>query len=237
MQQAHEVLEKEDPYSYYRGKSEEFQNLNSNERAMRSVYVGVPTAAFLGFCYYIYDQEQKQKQLNRAKLLEEGDEQIVTNWSATHEVTTRRFFQPQSLEELEELVKKAHKNKTRLHVIGAGLSPNGIGLDGDGMISMSLMDRVMSVDKEKKQITVQAGARVSQVLEALRPHGLTLQSLRLACLPPLQPPNPLHPLPLGGRGRDNLELDTTKSISRTWRLSASSRLEVVALKIVTPGQA
>ena len=118
---------------------------------------------FLGFCFYIYDQEQKQKQLNRAKLLEEGDEQVVTNWSATHSVTTRRFFQPQDLGELEELVKKAHKNKTRLHVIGAGLSPNGIGLDGDGMINMSLMDKVLAVDKEKRQITVEAGARVSQV--------------------------------------------------------------------------
>jgi len=217
MQQAHEVLEKEDPYSYYRGKSEEFQNLNSNERAMRSVYVGVPTAAFLGFCFYIYDQEQKQKQLNRAKLLEEGDEQVVTNWSATHSVTTRRFFQPQDLGELEELVKKAHKNKTRLHVIGAGLSPNGIGLDGDGMINMSLMDKVLAVDKEKKQITVQAGARVSQVLEALKPYGLTLQNLASISE---QQIGGFMQVSAHGTGASLPPVDE----------------QVVAMKIVTPGQ-
>lgn len=36
--------------------------------------------------------------------------------------------------------------------------------------------QVLSVDKEKKTITVQAGAKVSQVVEALRPYGLTLQN-------------------------------------------------------------
>lgn len=38
------------------------------------------------------------------------------------------------------------------------------------------IEQVISVDVEKRQATVQAGARVSEVVEALRPHGLTLQN-------------------------------------------------------------
>ena len=44
-------------------------------------------------------------------------------------------------------------------------------------LSMALYDRILNVDPVKKQVTVQAGARVSDVLESLRPYGLTLQNL------------------------------------------------------------
>ena len=37
-------------------------------------------------------------------------------------------------------------------------------------------DEVLEVDAEKKLLRVQAGARVREVVEALRPHGLTLQN-------------------------------------------------------------
>ena len=37
-------------------------------------------------------------------------------------------------------------------------------------------DRVLAVDAERQQVTVQAGARIKDVVEALRPHGLTLQN-------------------------------------------------------------
>lgn len=41
---------------------------------------------------------------------------------------------------------------------------------------MALLDKVIRVDPDLRQVTVQAGARVQQVVEALRPHGLTLQN-------------------------------------------------------------
>ena len=44
------------------------------------------------------------------------------------------------------------------------------------MVSLGLMDRVLHVDPERRQVTVQAGARVQELADALRPHGLTLQN-------------------------------------------------------------
>ena len=35
---------------------------------------------------------------------------------------------------------------------------------------------MLAVDAERQQVTVQAGARIKDVVEALRPHGLTLQN-------------------------------------------------------------
>ena len=51
-----------------------------------------------------------------------------------------------------------------------------MGLSDDGMLNMAFCAGVVSVDAERRQVTVQAGARVKEVVEALRPHGLTLQN-------------------------------------------------------------
>lgn len=47
--------------------------------------------------------------------------------------------------------------------MGTALSPNGLGMAGEGMVSLSQLDRILEIDTEKRTITVEAGARVSQV--------------------------------------------------------------------------
>ena len=64
----------------------------------------------------------------------------------------------------------------KIRCVGSALSPNGIAFNEEGMVSLALMDRVLNVDTSKDQVTVQAGARVEEVVEAIRPYGLTLQN-------------------------------------------------------------
>lgn len=40
----------------------------------------------------------------------------------------------------------------KLRVVGSALSPNGLGLSEEGMLSMALLDKVISVDAEKMQV-------------------------------------------------------------------------------------
>mmetsp|Transcript_57500 Transcript_57500/g.140995 ORF Transcript_57500/g.140995 Transcript_57500/m.140995 type:complete len:603 (+) Transcript_57500:42-1850(+) len=176
MPQMHEMIDREDPYSYYRGQSETFRNLTQRERVVKVAWIGIPLAGFLGLGvkWYLEEEEKKAREPVEGEALER---QTLVNWSGTHKVTTKVLHQPQTLSELEELVAAAHKNRTKLRVTGAGLSPNGISFDRKGMVSLALMDNVLEVDTKRKRVTVQAGARVSQVIEALRPYGLTLQNL------------------------------------------------------------
>lgn len=51
--------------------------------------------------------------------------------------------------------------------MGSGLSPNGMAFCPKGMLSTALLDKVISVDSDKQQVTVQAGARVQQVVQHL----------------------------------------------------------------------
>jgi len=45
------------------------------------------------------------------------------------------------------------------------------------MISMAGLDQLVEIDTKARTVTVQAGMTVQQVVEALRPHGLTLPNL------------------------------------------------------------
>ncbi|KAL5993283.1 hypothetical protein ACLOJK_014207 [Asimina triloba] len=105
------------------------------------------------------------------------DLHTVSNWSGTHEVQTRVFLQPENLEELEKIVTDAHEKRQKIRPVGSGLSPNGIGLQRAGMVNLALMDKVLEVDGEKKQVRVQAGIRVSQLIDGIKEHGLALQNV------------------------------------------------------------
>eukprot|EP00798_Chlamydomonas_sp_ICE-L_P020692 gene20692-27491_t len=112
----------------------------------------------------------------------ENDE-VITNWSGTHEMRPRRLFQPENEVEVEQFLRAAHGANQKLRVVGSAISPNGMSLCEEGMLSMSLMDKIVKVDKEKMQVdeekmqvTVQSGCRVQQVADALKEHGLTLQN-------------------------------------------------------------
>ncbi|CAI0439822.1 unnamed protein product, partial [Linum tenue] len=119
--------------------------------------------------------KHKKAQLFRYAPLPE-DLHTVSNWSGTHEVQTRNFHQPETLEELEKLMKDADEKKARIRPVGSGLSPNGIGLSRAGMVNLGLMDKVLQVDKEKKTVRVQAGIRVQQLVDGIKEYGLTLQN-------------------------------------------------------------
>lgn len=140
-------------------------------------------AALLIFCgaatYYSFpfpeNTKHKKAQIFRYAPLPE-DLHTISNWSGTHEVQTRNFHQPESLEQLERIVGEANQRKTRIRPVGSGLSPNGIGLSRIGMVNLGLMDSILEVDKQKKIVRVQAGIRVQQLVDGIKEHGLTLQN-------------------------------------------------------------
>ena len=110
---------------------------------------------------------------------DDDDTTTVLNWSGTHAVhlSNQNYFEPESEDELEAIVQACHEKGQALRPVGSALSPNGIAFQNQGMVCLSNLDEVVEIDLCNQTVTVQAGARVSQVLDALRPHGLTLPNL------------------------------------------------------------
>ena len=117
----------------------------------------------------------------------------ILNWSGTHSVLVdnHNYWEPETVDDVERIVRSCHERGQPVRPVGSALSPNGLAFRARGMISMANLDRIVAVDKPVSNdnnnsnsssssmptVTVQAGARVSQVVDALREHGLTLPNL------------------------------------------------------------
>jgi len=103
------------------------------------------------------------------------EEANLLNWSGTHSVNTSNYWEPTSIEQVETIVADCHSKGQPVRPVGSALSPNGIAFHPGGMMSLANLDQVVEITEST--VTVQAGARISQVVDALRPHGYTLPNL------------------------------------------------------------
>ena len=96
---------------------------------------------------------------------DDEDTTNVMNWSGTHVVTVKNknYWEPESIEEVEKIIKDCHEKGQSVRPVGASLSPNGIALNADGMMSMAHLDKVVEIDKKRMTVTAQAGVTINQV--------------------------------------------------------------------------
>jgi hypothetical protein len=112
----------------------------------------------------VTSENEPSKILDQAS--EDGDDTTdVINWSGTHKVTVANdnFWEPETVEEVEEMVRVCHERGQAVRPLGSSLSPNGIALNSAGMMSMANLDEVLEIDTEKRTVTVQAGITVHRV--------------------------------------------------------------------------
>ena len=100
----------------------------------------------------------------------------MVNYSGTHHINPQHFYEPNNVKELEALVANASKTKSKIRPVGRFLSPNGVASCKKGMVSLANCDRIVEIDKEKQQITVESGAIVDTILKELANHNLTLSN-------------------------------------------------------------
>jgi hypothetical protein len=100
---------------------------------------------------------------------DDDDTTDVINWSGTHKVTVPNdnLWEPETVEEVEAIVRVCHERGQAVRPLGPSLSPNGIALNSAGMMGMANLDEVLDIDTEKRTVTVQAGITVHRVRNSL----------------------------------------------------------------------
>lgn len=136
-------------------------------------------------------EEQRQQQSDDDEI-DDPDTVIATptkvlNWSGTHSVHVTHYYEPNTVADVERIVADCHARGQPVRPVGSALSPNGVAFHAAGMMSLANLDEIVSIDQgnadntdplhDYPTVTVQAGARVSQVVDALRPYHLTLPNL------------------------------------------------------------
>ncbi len=96
-----------------------------------------------------------------------------TNWAKNESCTAQNFFQPETEEQIVELVQAGSK----IRVVGTGHSWNDICLSPDTLINFDRYNNVLHLNREKLQLKVQPGIKLWQLNEYLDSHGLALANL------------------------------------------------------------
>lgn len=99
------------------------------------------------------------------------------NWAKTHACQAAACHQVRGEDEIVELVRRARRRGVRLKAVGGGHSWSDIALTDGELVRLDGHDAVLAVDRERCQVTVQAGIRLRQLNALLPEHGLGLSNL------------------------------------------------------------
>ncbi|SES06047.1 xylitol oxidase [Gracilibacillus ureilyticus] len=95
------------------------------------------------------------------------------NWAGNYIYSAENWHSPESVEEIQQLVKKCK----RLKVVGSRHSFNDIADSTEHMISLEKLNKVVSFNKAESKITIEAGMKYSEVSQYLEGTGLALHNL------------------------------------------------------------
>ncbi|MGH2829347.1 MAG: FAD-binding protein, partial [Actinomycetota bacterium] len=102
---------------------------------------------------------------------------VWRNWAGTASCAPQAIHRPADAAGVATIVAAAARRGERVKVAGSGHSFTGAACTDGHVIRLSEMKRVVSVDRDARRVTVQAGIRIDELAAALAEHGLALPSL------------------------------------------------------------
>lgn len=106
---------------------------------------------------------------------------VFSNWAGIFSCKPSLYFQPESIDEVVDLVKRATEAKTTLLTVGSGHSPSDLVMTSDWLVNLDKLKTVTDFKEDPSglftDVTVEAGIRIYQLNKYLESKGLVLQSL------------------------------------------------------------
>ncbi|GHO42722.1 D-arabinono-1,4-lactone oxidase [Ktedonospora formicarum] len=102
------------------------------------------------------------------------------NWSGSVTGHPKNFAQPQSVEELRQIVQQTAKAGGQLRVVGAGHSFTPLVQTDDTLLSLDNWQGIEHIEKDENQhdiVTVRAGTRLNHLGKLLHANGLAQENL------------------------------------------------------------
>ncbi len=108
-----------------------------------------------------------------SRLLASAAPEKLRNWAGNLEYGTDRLYSAQSVEQIQKFVKE----QPRLKVLGTRHCFNNIADSADSFLSLPSMDKELTLDKQARTVTVEAGIRYGQLSPHLDEQGFALHNL------------------------------------------------------------
>ena len=100
-------------------------------------------------------------------------QEMRKNWAGNYTYQAENLHEPRSAEEIQELVKKLNKQKA----LGSKHCFNNIADSPKNQISTKNLRKVINLDKENKQLTLESGLRYGDFATQLHAQGFALHNL------------------------------------------------------------
>jgi len=102
-----------------------------------------------------------------------NEETVRKNWAGNYTYKADNYYEPASVDELQQLVKKIDKQKA----LGSRHCFNDIADSPKSQISTRLLKKVTNLDSEKNTVTIEAGVRYGDFVAELDSKGYALHNL------------------------------------------------------------
>jgi L-gulonolactone oxidase len=99
-----------------------------------------------------------------------------TNWGNTQHCSPQKILFPKTLEDVQEIIHDAAKNRIPLKAIGSGHSWSDLVCTSGYLINTDSLDKIIWIDAQKCRIKVQAGIKLKTLIKELAKNGLTLSN-------------------------------------------------------------
>lgn len=97
----------------------------------------------------------------------------LKNWAGNLQYSTSNVFYPNTVEQVQDIVKKCNK----LKALGSRHSFNMIADSTENQLSLKELNKVVSIDKASNTVTVEAGVRYGELAPYLHENGYALPNL------------------------------------------------------------
>lgn len=95
------------------------------------------------------------------------------NWAGNLQYNSKQYFQPETVEQIQELI----KNSKRVKTLGSRHCFNGIADCDETHLSLSKMNKMLSVDENSMTVKIEGGAQYSDFCSELNEAGFALPNL------------------------------------------------------------
>ncbi|MEM7346467.1 MAG: FAD-binding protein, partial [Chloroflexota bacterium] len=97
----------------------------------------------------------------------------MSNWAGNYQYKAAHIHHPETVEQVQEIVSQAK----RVKVVGSRHSFNNIADCTEDLISLDDFTPLIELDREQKQVTINANLRYGQLGQYLYRHGYALHNL------------------------------------------------------------
>jgi len=102
---------------------------------------------------------------------------LHSNWARTFYSRPELYIQPESVAEVQRVVKLALQCRRRIVVVGSGHSPSDLTCTSLWMVNLDKLNQVLAVNTQHKTMAIQAGTRLRQLNAEAKKHGWTIPNL------------------------------------------------------------